>query len=424
MAEYGKVFTPDASSIVEWNKVADIKFATDVFSGIIAVGQSGICNPIEGGASFRDTGFLSCAPYFNGDILIAENTTIIETYESKSENKWPYDIIDVATIGTITYIIDRFGNIFYSTEFGKFSKSLIKYDTFNSINQCDPYFVMSGKRVIVINDSREPNRNTFTNVTINDADFKSAYVYDNCKLVALTGDNKIIYMPDFKDISKIYSTSMDSIIPVSINQIYVYNNNLYLLCKDGFIILIKSFELSDENNDLDIYASRFSTTDWRSMIHLDDDSNRTIVVGKGRLDKSILKIVNFDDYLINNDLLTTTTVKRSYPHLMSMMDSYENGCVAYTFHDIRPTIDALDNRYVISLKTLLSTYNGGLIDNPDQLEKIDWRKSSVYVVIADPNNPDVLYDWKVDENGTLTISIDKLTNGTVNILLMLRGDKS
>ena len=409
--------------MVKWNKVADIKFVTDAFSGILAVGQSGICNPIEGAAFFKDTGFISCAPYFNGDILIADKTTIIETYESKTETKWPYDLIDVATIGTVTYIVAKFGDIFYSEEFGKFGKALSKYESFNSVNNCDPYFVMSGKHTIVIHDSRSTNRNAFRNITIRGIEFKSAYIYGETELVAFTADNRLMYMPDFTNMGKIYMTNISDIAEIEVNNIYIYHNNLYLLGNNGRIVMIKDFKLSDNVNDLEIYGARFGDTDWKSMLYKDDESNRTIAVGNGDLERSVLKIVNFENYIIENDMLNTDIVKRSYGHLASMMDTYTNGHVTYTFYNVMPDIDVLDKKFTISLASLL--ISRGYIENNDQVNNIDWSKSSVYVSVIDKTGTktDTLYEYAIDDAGILTISLDKFVNGKVNILLLLGGDK-
>ena len=405
----------NSSKQVKWAKVADIKYVTDAFCGILAVGQSGICSPIEGVASFKDTGFLSCAPYFNGHILIAENTTVIETYESKSETKWPYEIIDAATIGTITYIVSRHGEIFYSEKFGEFGKCASKYDTFNSINACGNYFVMSGAQAIVINDSRESNRNTLINITISGVDFKSAYIYNECELVALLSDNRIMYMPDFKDTSKTFVAAISDIIDVDINQIYIYTNNLYLLCNDGYIVLLKDFKLSDTGNDLDIYAARFGApTDWTSMIHVNDNTNRSVVVGNGRLDKSILKISDFDKYIIENDILNSKLVKGVYPHLVNMIDSYENGCVMYSFHNILPTIDILDKILSVDLKELIG----------NKSDTIDWSNATAYVTIDKPSINNTIYQTHISDNGILTVNISDLHFGHFGILLLFGRDNT
>lgn len=403
----------DTSREVEWAKVADIKYITDAFSGILAVGKSGICNPIEGVVSFKDTGFLSCAPYFNGHILLAENATVIETYESKREIKWSYDINDVATIGTITYIVSRYGDIFYSTEFGKFTKCLSRETTFNSINACGNYFVMSGMYGIKINDSREPNRNTFVNISVGSGDFKTAYIYNDCELVALTTDNKLFYTPDFKNSSNNrFVTSISNIIDVKINNIYVYNSNLYLLCDDGYIVLIKSFKLNGKNTDLDIYAARFGApTDWTSMIHTDDNTNRSIVVGNGRLDKSVLKIVDFDNYIIENDILNSRLVKGAYPHLANMIDSYENGYVAYKFYNIGMTIDIIDKIGSVDLKSLIGVES-----------KIDWSKAKAYVSIPHSSQQNATFTYQITDDGILNVNFDSVAFNKINILLLFRRD--
>ena len=83
------------------------------------------------------------------------------------------------------------------------------------------------------------------------------------------------------------------------------------------------------------------------MLYKDDESNRTIVVGNGDLERSVLKIVNFEKYIIENDMLNTDIVKRSYGHLASMMDTYTNGHVTYTFYNVMPDIDVLDKKFTI-----------------------------------------------------------------------------
>ena len=409
------------NKIVKWDKVADIKFVTDAFSGILAVGQSGICNPMEGKSIFKDTGFISCAPYFNGHILLADKITVIETYERKFEVKWSFDLVDAATIGTVTYIVTKTGEIFYSDKFGSFTPSLAKYEMFNSINSCDPYFVMSGKHTIVIHDSRSANRNSFRNVTIANVDFKAAYIYDETKLVALTSDNRIMYMPDFSDMTTIYMADLFKITQTDVNNIYVNNKNLYLLCNKGRIVMIRDFKLSDTDNYLEIYGSVFGDADWKSMIYKDDETKCTIVVGHGHIDRSLLKIANFDNYIIENDLINAPIVKRSYGHLVTMMDRFFNGHVTYTFYDIHPAIDILYRRCTISLPELLVNY--GYIDDISQTDKIDWSKASVCISWINPSKPDVIYDYTIDENGILTISFDKNVKSEINILLMLGGDK-
>ena len=106
-----------------------------------------------------------------------------------------------------------------------------------------------------------------------------------------------------------------------------------------------------------------------------------------------------------------------------MMDTYTNGRVTYTFYNVMPDIDVLDKKFTISLASLL--ISRGYIENNDQVNNIDWSKSSVYVSVIDKTGTktDTLYEYAIDDAGILTISLDKFVNGKVNILLLLGGDK-
>ena len=46
-------------------------------------------------------------------------------------------------------------------------------------------------------------------------------------------------------------------------------------------------------------------------------------------------------------MLNTDIVKHSYGHLASMMDTYTNGHVTYTFYNVMPDIDVLDKKFTI-----------------------------------------------------------------------------
>ena len=85
-----------------------------------------------------------------------------------------------------------------------------------------------------------------------------------------------------------------------------------------------------------------------------------------------------------------------------------------------PDIDVLDKKFTISLASLL--ISRGYIENNDQVNNIDWSKSSVYVSVIDKTGTktDTLYEYTIDDAGILTISLDKFVNGLTQIVQRLK----
>lgn len=303
----------------KWKKIRDVKMLNKSVSNtsIIAVGDSGQLCPSNGKIYYENTRFLSCAPYYDGILVLSPGTLIFENQYGVSENKVNYNVKDVGNVGSVTIIGTEEGKLIASPSQYNFAEMNVTVPGLTSITPGDTYIAINGLNQILILYDSKPSITRETYIirdNDNDISFMSTYLV-NDTFISLTSTKKLCAFKRNSMLNSshdIYWLDLNSLFPdLDINNIYVHEDDIYLLCNAGIIAVIDNFDfnLSTENMSLNIYASKLTkSTNWMDMIYHD---GVFIGVGEGALSESVFKIPDLKSGIIAHNAFNVSTVSKN-----------------------------------------------------------------------------------------------------------------
>lgn len=307
------------SSTYNWRRIKDVRTKSEVFSGIMAVGDNGIIMPLEGKTDMDNIRFYSCTSFHEGHLILGDGVLIYETAMGVSENKIDMDTYDAATTadGRHVIIVSRDGSgiisnipepkegVTYEVGFNKLNTGLEKI---SSINECGQSLIISGKNCVKVctfesnSDSEHPE--TVNSYIIMGCEFKSAFKFmqddDDYCIIALcdnaNGDRCIyIFDKDYAVNNKLSILKLSELLPdITVNNIYVDENGIFCLCEKGVIAYI----MTDDDNHLRLYYKGIvsKNVSWNDMIITD---NNAIIVGSSDIkEESIVSIYDLPKILM------------------------------------------------------------------------------------------------------------------------------
>lgn len=296
--------------VSSWRRLRNTRLQTDIFAGIVAVGPSGMALAKEGTIAYENVKFHSCASYYRGDLLISDATIIYEIPEGTSENKIDMDVFDAATaVGGPTIVVAHNGEAIISKKEFSFDKYETGLTKISSINEYGSTLLISGLNSIkVLTYPGDGTMIPFSNrtITVSGVDFISAYPIKSKSLeriVALADNGTTLWIFDNYRMDRAYRFELNQILTndMTINNIYVNNDDVYLLGSNGMICMIPNFDIE--------MAPEITFPHYEAMIapevNLKDmlvDNNIFYVCGEGVTEHSLVKTINLNNFIIAHDV--------------------------------------------------------------------------------------------------------------------------
>ena len=293
-----------------WRRIKNVRTQSEVFSGILAVGDTGMAMPIEGKTDLNDVRLYSCTSFYEGHILIGDGVILYETAVGISENKVDMNTYDAATTADERHVIivSRDGSGLISNipvheegtrqEVG-FNKLNTGMERINSINECGQSLVISGKDCIKVYTFPENNTNATTrsaSYIVTGCEFRSAFKFtqddeNDFSIVALcdnANDDRCIYIfdKDYGKNNKLNIIKISDLVPnIIVNNIYVNEQGIFCLCEKGVVIFI-----TIDGSESRVYYKGIvsNSVSWNDMIIV---NGYAILVGSGNtIEDTIVKI--------------------------------------------------------------------------------------------------------------------------------------
>ena len=377
----------------KWDRIFNTQISSIDYTGILAIGPSGMICPIEDKVTKLNVTFRSCVPYYDGYLLLTPGILIYTNVENlSSENRFDLKFIDGAYNDGLVILCSEDGKILYGREKLKFEDYPRKMMGINRVNNCNGNIVISGKHQIVIlvdkKDSLEYHQVT------SGSTFTNAYIYDN-KLIALSEDGylTIYFVDDDMNIDKndAYRINVKKILNmVTINGMYIdYGRgvfDIYFLCDNGMVAVIPNFNytkemLDDPKTDLLMYATKLTSNSFfKDMIKYMDTY---IIVGCGEELESCVKTKGLKDLIIQHNMLSSITGPQRYMYnFASTYESKYEGDVDELSGVITVELPVYQDEhgyYIDKKDTIINGVETEIIDVPCATQVPIWDNDKIYV---------------------------------------------
>lgn len=329
----------------KWNRVFNSEYSYIGFSGIMALGKSGILRPIEGDCITTNTPIntmplntemSACVPYFDGYLLITPGLLIYTNmYGQSSENKIDLALIDGVMLNKydtpLVVLGTSDGKIIFGKEALNFQEYTKKLKNIKRINKCNDKAIICGNNTIAIMWQDKSNNIKFKQLAI-PYNLINAYLYDD-KIFAYSDDGYLnIYFVDSEyNImqSSLYRINIAKhIVDAEVLNMYIdYNKScdVYFTCDHGMMAVIPEFNFTQDTIDdlqskIFIYAAKLTPNSYfMDMIKHGSDY---IIVGYGEELHSFVKTKQLKESIIIHNLLNDISGPQRY--MYNFASSYES----------------------------------------------------------------------------------------------------